>query len=630
MNRQRNAACGVRNVMAFWVGLGVVMFTALRTPHSACAADTITTATLTFTNGAAGTTNGQTATIYWNSTNGIVYTWSNTVAGFHRLAATNSATKSATNWFNKMRADWTNKLIFSYSSPTTIVMRTYLNSSLTMGISSNWGTISLVTNAPSNNAGVTMSNVVATSITLGGDTRTSWPSAGTGIASNSGAGILNRFTNATVVGLNLAGTPAGVDSAIITNLSNRRAFMIQNDNNDIDNTSFYSSILGGNANFFGQDGNYSTIVGGLANTNNGSLYNFIGGGAVNLIQGAATAAAIVGGENNSIFKAGSGASDDAFIGAGSGNSISNSAYAVIAGGRGNLIRSAPDAVAIGRSGYVTNAGTIVIADGQAAAFNSINTNTVILRAQNGVGVNTNNPGTNSLAVHGSSYFAGNVNITGAATIGGTTAVSVVTATSFNGNGGGLTNLQAPLRVNSGSTTSLIYDDLNTSSVLDYNGGSGAATFNASTVTGSFVGNSQNPYDFVGAHSGNAAGLTNIPAAQITGTFTSTNITISAANVVTIGHSLGTTPRLVRGVLRCTANDGNTGLVIGDEIPLEVVQDLSAGSVSSVYANSSNVVYVTRAITTGNEANVQIVKKDGSALAAPSSFGNFKVKIYAYP
>ncbi|MBJ7260114.1 MAG: hypothetical protein JHD33_11305, partial [Chthoniobacterales bacterium] len=58
------------------------------------------------------------------------------------------------------------------------------------------------------------------------------------------------------------------------------------------------------------------------------------------------------------------------------------------------------AFAAGRKAKATNTGAFVWADSKDAEFGSTDNNQFLIRAQNGVGINTNNPGPNALSVNG--------------------------------------------------------------------------------------------------------------------------------------------------------------------------------------------------------------------------------------
>jgi hypothetical protein len=178
-----------------------------------------------------------------------------------------------------------------------------------------------------------------------------------------------------------------------------------------------STAVGGQGN--SASANNSTVVGGLFNTNQGVL-GFIGGGYFNTVSG--WAAVIAGGESNR----------------------ATGAYSMAAGYHANALQD----------------GTFVWADFTPGNFSSTRTNQFLIRAQNGVGINTNNP-QSALHVNGvvtASGFAGD-----GSSLVGLNASQLTTGTlpggdlagtysnpltfnnpanSFTGNGAGLANVNA--------------------------------------------------------------------------------------------------------------------------------------------------------------------------------------------
>ncbi len=145
-----------------------------------------------------------------------------------------------------------------------------------------------------------------------------------------------------------------------------------------------------------------------------------------------------------------------------GNSTTASGTFSTAAGAGT-IASGDYSFAAGRNARATNQGAFVWADSQVANFGSTSNNQFLIRAQGGVGINTNNPGT-ALDVNGT-----------------------VTATSFSGNGAALTSL------NAGNLTGAIADARLSANVA-LRGGGNAFTGNQ-TITGGNVGiGTANPQD----------------------------------------------------------------------------------------------------------------------------------------
>lgn len=143
----------------------------------------------------------------------------------------------------------------------------------------------------------------------------------------------------------------------------------------------YTAIAGGRLNVFGYSADYSAIGGGYGNTvASNAMYAVIAGGYLNTLSNNASYAAIGGGYGNEI-----------------GRRAMNS---TIPGGRDCAI--ADDAVSSLAAGYRAKAnhrGSFVWADGQAADFGTTTSNQFLIRAKNGVGINTA-PGLATLDVYG--------------------------------------------------------------------------------------------------------------------------------------------------------------------------------------------------------------------------------------
>jgi hypothetical protein len=140
-----------------------------------------------------------------------------------------------------------------------------------------------------------------------------------------------------------------------------------------------------------------------ANTNQGRNSQ-ITGGTNNSIAARVTNSVIAGGQNNSIAAR----ANNALIAGGNRNIINSAGkQAFIAGGQNNLANGA-GAFAAGNRAQARHGGTFVWADGQNAIFQSTTNNQFLIRARRGVGINTNNPGTNSLFVNGAVRINGDL------------------------------------------------------------------------------------------------------------------------------------------------------------------------------------------------------------------------------
>lgn len=110
-------------------------------------------------------------------------------------------------------------------------------------------------------------------------------------------------------------------------------------------------------------------------------------------------------------------------------------------------------------------------------------------------------------------------------------------------------------------------------------------------------------------------------------FTSALTVITAGQPINAAHNLGYTPRFVRSVIVCVANDAATGLLAGDEIDGDSVFDSNLGSQwLSVGANGTHAWL---SCTTTAEASLTFVVRAGGATANPTSINNFRVRLYAY-
>jgi hypothetical protein len=126
--------------------------------------------------------------------------------------------------------------------------------------------------------------------------------------------------------------------------------------------------------------------------------------------------------------------------------------------------------------------------------------------------------------------------------------------------------------------------------------------------------------------------------QTTNTFTSTNITIAAGNMLDMPHGLGSygtnalgfTPRNVRWVLVCTTTDLNYS--IGDEIPIEQVVGLAGGTygypIFTGGANTTNV-FLTRHISS-SPTFVMAVNSKGVEVIQILTQAYWKAKVYVRP
>jgi len=209
--------------------------------------------------------------------------------------------------------------------------------------------------------------------------------------------------------------------------------------NVIRTNSAYSSIVGGRENSV--SGEYSIVGGGIGNSYAGS-YGGLFGGLRNSASG--TASLIVGGNANSVSNSYSvvmggrqntNTGEAAVIIGGTANKAGGF-YATVLGGLGNEAM-ASYSFAAGRRAKATNNGAFVFSDSRDMDFPSTAVNQFLIRAQNGVGINTNNPQGNALFVNGSARISTNLLVDSRLGIGttnlGTNALSVVGSAAITGN-----------------------------------------------------------------------------------------------------------------------------------------------------------------------------------------------------
>lgn len=110
---------------------------------------------------------------------------------------------------------------------------------------------------------------------------------------------------------------------------------------------------------------------------------------------------------------------------------------------------------------------------------------------------------------------------------------------------------------------------------------------------------------------------------------STGNILQNAGVVTMAHGLGQVPPIVIPVLVCVANDANTLYQVGDEIPFQASFAGNAAILgpSSIFVDGVNVYIHTGFLSLGNEANVVMYQRGGSATGIPVTNANFSLKVY---
>ena len=170
-----------------------------------------------------------------------------------------------------------------------------------------------------------------------------------------------------------------------------------------------AQIVGGKSNTITSYSIAPGIYGGVQNTINGGNFASILGGENNSLSGSGD---LIAGSISSLIFSGTNSS----ILSGSNNIIALGSQSTILGGGYNTIGQeygyrgvydgpfeADYSLAAGRGAWPIYGGSFIWADneGTNGTIRNTTTNQFIIRAQNGVGINTNNPGTNSLLVNGS-------------------------------------------------------------------------------------------------------------------------------------------------------------------------------------------------------------------------------------
>lgn len=171
----------------------------------------------------------------------------------------------------------------------------------------------------------------------------------------------------------------------------------------------YSVISGGNTNVIAATGDYAAISGGNLNNAPGA-YATIGGGAGNTASGTFYAT-VAGGQLNTA------SGQDSTVGGGNSNEAIGIS-ATVPGGISN-VATGDYSFAAGRRAKATPNGSYVWADSTNADFTATLADSMIVRATNGVGINTATP-TQSLSV------SGNADVTGAVAVSTTVDANEVT------------------------------------------------------------------------------------------------------------------------------------------------------------------------------------------------------------
>ena len=299
---------------------------------------------------------------------------------------------------------------------------------------------------------------------------------------------------------------AGTNNLIASNAN--AAFIGSGLRNEVQSGSEFATIPGGRDNRIFTNTIAGSIGGGRQNTVSGS-YALITGGYSN--QASGTYAAILGGSENSItgqrtiILGGHRNTAAGFYGAalgGQSNSVSASYGLTLGGLANNVSAAATGGVAAGHNATASHRGVFVWAsyDTNGSAFSSTGTNQFLIRAAGGVGINTNNPGTNALSVRGSASISGNLTVSG--TINGTFSNATFSSLTVNGpilsgTGNSITGPNAAVGGGQNNTASEV-------AAVIGGGASNSATGSYSSIGGGQVNTAFNTWSTVGGGFSNRA------------------------------------------------------------------------------------------------------------------------------
>jgi hypothetical protein len=296
----------------------------------------------------------------------------------------------------------------------------------------------------SNNARI---NGTLNMLSTGGNAISITNSSGIGEFSVSSAGVMANASSATV------GTSLTVNTSATFEAGNAGVttgghfysgggvpaenFLAGNIDNSMDNTIVFSGILSGEINSMINASDQDVIAGGQNNSFGTAGKAFV------------DESVIAGGESNIITSSVSSGGPYRWdiINGGLNNAITNANYSSILGGGTNYISNADFSIAAGENANVTNTNSFVWND-SSNIFSTTSTNQFLIHAGNGVGINTNNPGSYALNVHGTANIDGGISdsslstniprLNGQNTFGGTSNVFntpvYFTATNLNVSG----------------------------------------------------------------------------------------------------------------------------------------------------------------------------------------------------
>jgi hypothetical protein len=222
-------------------------------------------------------------------------------------------------------------------------------------------------------------------------------------------GVVNNTLNVTGLQTNFTNLIVG-GQLTVTNSSS-----FSSNRAGITTTGHFTSWPSSNVNLTAQLLNGNFVAGSVANWLDSivSVDDAVIGGFSNTMSGKTINDGIIAGFSNSfIGTLGNGFSNSVIVG-GINNTISNTTLgfpgpegSVIIGGGSNLV-SKQNAIAAGVNTIATNEETFIWSSSP-TPFNTTSNGQFLVNATNGVGINTNNPGTNALSVFGGVNITGNL------------------------------------------------------------------------------------------------------------------------------------------------------------------------------------------------------------------------------
>ena len=487
-------------------------------------AQQIITASITVTN-VAGTANGETLTI-----NSLTRTWTNVfTAALTQIQVGTNNYQAGTNLFNSYIISPFANATIGFNGSNGITLQAYPGGAMGVTISSGWGTVTFATNTigttvyqlrapfsvatPVERTNIETAlpnylndNVGSTTISTNAHPLSPWWTWINSISASASAGSTNSWSLQGNTGASGAvlGTMDGNALTLVADGNKMLVFdgvdqnFTFNTNNPIYNGRYHVILQGMSNEIAGVGNQYSIICDGLQNNNFANEFGFIGTGTGNqtlsypfetILNGSFNTAhgnwtTILNGSYNYIGGPTSGSQYSTVLD-GTGNYIAPNNYNdTIFVGNSNTINGSYSAAG-GMNCNVQNDSVFMWSDNEPTPFNSAQSNTFLIRAQNGAAINTTNPAGYTLNVNGTINASGyylNGAIFGGGTGGGGTNINVT--------GGAVGTLNyvnfSSVQTNIGIISNVVVSGV--ASYLGVNGGftnaptSGSVTYNYGGLT----------------------------------------------------------------------------------------------------------------------------------------------------